>query len=193
MATLQENHSSQRPTGLVEKNGMLCYLNSSIWVPDDADNMQLRLCIIAHTGLSGHHGRHYTETVLTKFFFWFALFADVRSFVSACIHCLSTVEEERVPCPFGPAVYKAKPNGLLQFHYINQGPSTDRAKYVLMLRDDNSDYKWFFPAADTSAEHAAQVPRGLMSDGPTNLKTNTVWRITKRLKVLHDFTLPYYP
>lgn len=74
----------------------------------------------------------------------------------------------------------------------------DGAKYVLMLCDDHSDYKWFFPIADTLAEHAANtiidwcaafaVPLGLMGDGPTHSKNETVHLLTKGVKVPHHFT-----
>ena len=72
-----------------------------------------------------------------------------------------------------------------------------------MLRDDHSDYKWFFPFSDTLAENAAiaiidwcaafGVPNGLMSDGPTHFRNETVRLVCKGLKVPHHFTLPNTP
>lgn len=72
-----------------------------------------------------------------------------------------------------------------------------------MLRDDHSDFKWLFPFAGTAAENAAialtdwcasfGIPQGLMSDGPTHFKNETIRRLTKALKVPHHFTLPYTP
>lgn len=49
--------------------------------------------------------------------------ADVRAFVRACIHCLSTAGGEKVPRPFGPSVHRTKANDLLQFDYIYLGAS----------------------------------------------------------------------
>ena len=92
---------------------------------------------------------------------------------SATSHCLSTQGGEKVPRPFGPAVHGTAPNDLVQFDYIEIGPSNTGEKYVLMVRDDHSDYKWFFPFANTNAENAAiaiidwcaafTVPKSLMS------------------------------
>lgn len=72
-----------------------------------------------------------------------------------------------------------------------------------MLRDDHSDYKWFFSTAGTIAENAVlgiidwsaafNVPNGLISDGPTHVKNENVRLVTKRLRVAHHFTLPYTP
>lgn len=72
-----------------------------------------------------------------------------------------------------------------------------------MLRDEHSDYKWFLLFAETSASNAATaiidwcaafgMPNGLMSDRPTNFKNETIWKISKGLRVPHHFTLPYCP
>ena len=72
-----------------------------------------------------------------------------------------------------------------------------------MLRDDHSGYQWFFPFATTAAENAANeiidwcaafgVPQGLMSDGPTHFRNETMLLIAKGLRVPHHFTLPYTP
>ena len=161
------------------------------------------MCIIAHTGLGEHRGRDATKAQLQSSFYWKTPDSDVRYFLRACSHCLSTVAGVKVPCPFDPAVHGTQANDLLQFDYIELGPSTEGSKYVLMLRDDHSDYKWFFAFPDTSAENAAHaiidwcaafgVPNGLMSDGPTHFKNETVRSVCKNLKVPHHFTLPYTP
>lgn len=72
-----------------------------------------------------------------------------------------------------------------------------------MLGEDHLDYKWFFPATETSNENAAHaiidwcaalgVPKVLMSNGATHFKNKTVRLITEGLKVPHDFKLPYCP
>lgn len=76
--------------------------------------------------------------------------------------------------PFGPALQGTAPNDLLQFDYIEIGPTTDSGKHVLMLPENHSDYKWIFPLCDTSAKNAAvaiidwcaafSVRQGLISD-----------------------------
>ena len=199
----QTDSENQRPGNLEKVADVWRNKEGAIWVPDTALDLQLRLCIIAHTGPSGYRGASSTASVLRAHYFWSTAASDVRSFVRACIHFLSTVGVGKVPRPFGPSVHGTAPNDLLQFAYIELGPSTDGCKYVLMLRDDHSDYKWFFAFSDTSAENAAHaiidwcaafgVPKGLMSDGPTHFKNETVRAVTRGLKVPHHFTLPYTP
>lgn len=199
----QESNSANRPSNFVLKDSLWTNSSNAVWIPDACTDLQLRLCIIAHTGPSGHRGTTSTIATLQENFFWSTLSSDVRTFVRSCIHCLSTTGGERVPRPFGPAVHGTSPNDLLQFDYIEVAPSASAEKYVLMLRDDHSDYKWFFAFPDTSAENAARAiidwaaafgaPKCLMSDGPTHFKNETVRLVSKGLKVPHHFTLPYSP
>jgi transposase InsO family protein len=200
---VQNRHRHERPPHLVLVDGLWCTPGGAKWIPDEASDMQLRLCVIAHTGPSGHRAIAATLNALRSCFHWSTMTSDVQAFVRACIHCLSTVGGGKVPRPFGPAVHGTKPNDLLQFDYIELGPSQAGDKYVLMLRDDHSDYKWFFAFAGESAENAALaiidwcaafgVPNCLMSDGPTHFKNETVRLVSKGLKVPHHFTLPYTP
>lgn len=83
------------------------------------------------------------------------------------------------------------------------GPSKSGDKYILLLRHDHSDYKWFFICANTMAKTAADaimdwcasftVPNRVISDGTIHFKNETVRLVTKGLKVPYHFTLPYNP
>lgn len=54
-------------------------------------------------------------------------------------------EGGKIPRPFGPSVHGTKLKDLLQLAFVEIGPCTNGGKYVLMLRNSHSDYKWFFP------------------------------------------------
>lgn len=90
----QSSSDSERPHSLTLDGSVWCNPNGAIWIPDSASDLQLRLCIIAHTGPSDHRGQSTTETVLRANYFWSTMTSDVRTFVRACIHCLSTVGRE---------------------------------------------------------------------------------------------------
>lgn len=98
------------------------------------------------------------------------------------------------------------PNALLQFYFIKARPGVNgekNEKYVLMLRDDYSEYKWFFANDPADADNGSRpiidwtsafgVPNALRSDGSTHFKYETLILVSKGLKVPHHFTLPYYP
>jgi RNase H-like domain found in reverse transcriptase/Integrase zinc binding domain len=115
LAAAQAANEETRPFGLSLIDGLWRNPAGAIWVPETETDLQLRLCIIAHTGPSGHRGQDSTEQKLSRSYFWSALSTDIRSFVRACIHCLSTVGGGKIPRPLGPEVHGMKPNDLLQF------------------------------------------------------------------------------
>ena len=136
-------------------------------------------------------------------FSWSTLSEDADLFVSSCIHCLSTTGGGRVLRPFGPSLFGTKPNDLIQINYIELGPSRTGEKYVLMVCDDHNGYGSFYTASTTDSETAQNAlldwsaafgsPLGLMYDGPTHFKNETLRLLTKGLRSPHHFTLPYSP
>lgn len=201
ISDIQNCYRQNRPANLSCKTGLWRNPNNAVWVPDEAADLQLRLCIIAHCGPGGHRGSSATEHDLRKYYFWSTLTSNIRTFVQACIHCISTVGGQKIPRSFGPSVHGTKPNDLSQFDYVEMARSKTGEKYILMIRDDHSNYKWFFAFDSTSAKNAAHaildwcaafgVPSGLMSDGPTHFRNKTLRQVSRRLKVPHHFTLPY--
>lgn len=107
------------------------------------------------------------------------------------------------PRPFGPALHGTAPNNLVQYDYIDLGISKPGKKYMIVVRDDHSGYSWFYFSAATIAETAAStfvdwsvafgVPTGIMSDGPTHSKNETISLLTFGLWTPHHLTLPYCP
>jgi hypothetical protein len=51
-----------------------------LWIPEDAAEMQLRLCVCAHASLAGHRAVGPTADSLLKFCMWGSLKADVKLF-----------------------------------------------------------------------------------------------------------------
>lgn len=72
-----------------------------------------------------------------------------------CFQFLSTVGGEMIPRPFGPTVYGKKANYLLQIECIDLRAGKRGNKYVPMLRNDHSDYMWFFAYLNGNVENAA--------------------------------------
>lgn len=134
---------------------------------------------------------------------WSTLPADVDAFLHTCIHGLSTIGGGKVTRPYGPAVHGTAANDLLQFDYLEIAEASTGEKYVLMLRDDHSNYCWFFSFAGTAAENSAHAiidwcaafrfPQQLMSDGPTHFRNEFLCLVAKGFRLPHHFTLPYAP
>jgi Integrase zinc binding domain len=107
-----------------------------VWIPSDADDLQLRICIVAHMGIWGHRGRKTTTDRIKGIFDWDTLAEDVKTFCNTCLHCLSTIGGDREPRPLGDALHAGKPNELLHMDFLYMGPSVTKDRYLLLLKDD---------------------------------------------------------
>lgn len=96
IAKEQAEHDDVRPNNLELESGLWVNSTGSVWIPDDSTDLQMRLCVIAHTEPSGHRGGKSTEFTLKNVNFWCTLSMDVNAFTYTCIHCLSTTGREKV-------------------------------------------------------------------------------------------------
>jgi hypothetical protein len=60
--------------------------------------------------------------------------------VGSCFHCIASAPGETTPRPRDEALHKSKPNEVIHFDYLCIGPSVDDAKYVLIVKDDYSNF-----------------------------------------------------
>jgi len=157
ISEVQTEHRAIRPKRLNDTDGLFVTKTGAIWIPDACSDLQLRICIIAHTSSAGHRAIDATESAIRRKFHWSTISEDVGTFVKRCIHCISTLKGKRVPRPFGPAVHGTFANDLVQFDYLEIAPGRDGVKYILMLRDDFSSYCWLFPCANANSENAAEA------------------------------------
>ena len=93
----QKHADSERPPNLDLVEGLWCNPMGAVSIPDEDSDPQLRLCIIAHTGPSGHRVGDSTPRVLRKSYFWSTISTDVRTLVRGCLHCLRTFGRESSP------------------------------------------------------------------------------------------------
>lgn len=128
---------------------------------------------------------------------------DIRTFARDCLHFLSKIRRGRVPRPFDPSLFVSETNDLLQFDYIELGPSSDGAKYVVMVRDDHLDCNWFSRSRTFYVENpdvaiidwyaSFEVPKSLLFHGSKDFHNETVRMEAKGRRVPHHFTAPTFP
>ncbi|EGZ27480.1 hypothetical protein PHYSODRAFT_293359 [Phytophthora sojae] len=144
------------------------------WTPDDAVELQQRLCGVAHAGLSGHPGIEATTTALSESFNWSSLRRDAQHFVRDRLHCL-IVGDRVVPRPYGPTLHATKPNEILHFDYLSLPESTTGEQYALVIKDD-------IRGADS-----------WISDRGTHFKNHLIDLLRARYGTHHHFTTAYCP
>lgn len=140
LAELQRKYVANKPPTVELSTETFCTKDGAYWIPDEAEDFQVRVCIAAHTGAGGHRGAASTTTAVKKIFWWSTMSEDIRTFVQKCIHCMSTTGGKKVPSPLGEALHGTKSNDLLQFDYLKVGCSNTGEKYVLLMRDGFSGY-----------------------------------------------------
>lgn len=134
-ASISASHdrsSKHRPFIARESAELWRFPSGSSWIPDGDEDLQMRLCIADNGGAAGHRSTSATREVAPQEFEWSTMNEDVNLFVSSCAHCISTAGGGKVPRPFRPALFGTKPNKLVQFDYIELGPSRTGKKYVVM-------------------------------------------------------------
>ncbi|ETV78978.1 hypothetical protein H257_07762 [Aphanomyces astaci] len=146
-----------------------------IWIPGDALDMQVRICVVAHAGVAGHRRVEATTASVAEMFDWPTLKTDVKNFVNACLHCM-VVDGESAP-------------GSL--------------KYVLVIKDDISGFVRLHASTTASAAETAAalmewfglfgVVRTWVSDSGSHFKNELVSTLGRMFGVHHHFVTPHCP
>jgi hypothetical protein len=132
-------------------DGLVVNERGKIIVPEGADSLQLRLCIIAHGGAAGHQGLQNTFDSVAEFFWWSTMKEDVERFVRSCLHCVSTRGGKVISRPLGEQIHATKPNEVLHWDFLYLEPGDHGMKYVLVLKHDTSKYVWIKPCRGADA------------------------------------------
>ncbi|KAE9083679.1 hypothetical protein PF006_g26638 [Phytophthora fragariae] len=130
---------SQPPLCWSDDRQLFLLADERVWIPDDAVELQLRLCVVAHAGAAGHRGAKTTAKALEDLFSWRSLRKDVAVFVSECMHCMATATG-KIPRPLGETLRATKPNEQLHFDFLSMAEGAGGLKYVLVLKDNMSGY-----------------------------------------------------
>lgn len=108
-----------------------------------------------------------------------------------------------MPLPFGPAMHWTSPHDLLQFNFLERVTSKQEVRHTLILHDDFSSFFLLLSLESACAASTVgallewcklfKVPNILMSDCGTHFNNGIVRQLARKLKVKHQFNLPYCP
>ena len=173
------------------------------FVPQQSDKLKLALLVMAHSGSGGHRAQHVTKTTVHQFFTWKGMDDDVKTFCNKCLHCSATKGTIRVTRELAHAMHADRPNEIVHFDYLYMGAGKGGAKYVLILKDDFSNYVWLRPASTCDAAHAIKaltewvaafgIPSVWISDQGSHFKNEVMHQLANELNTHHHFTTAYHP
>ncbi|KAG3194621.1 hypothetical protein PC128_g9193 [Phytophthora cactorum] len=168
-----------------------------VWIPDDAVELQVRICVVGHFGVAGHRGVATTLEKIANEFFWKNIEKDIEVFVRRCLHCASTLGGPPQPHLLGEAMHAERPNELIHWDFLYMGDSTSGETYVLVIKDDASKLVWLVPCEAADAEtifHCLTdwfsifgVCRTWVSDQGTHFKNKTIEALQHALGAHHHF------
>jgi Integrase zinc binding domain len=119
--------------------GLYC-VGTRLYVPRSAVDVKIRLLMVAHCGRGGHRPAKETKLKLLEHFVWDDVVDDVDTFLSSCLHCATNDGPLRVQRPMMHTLHATKPNPLLHFDFLFVGPNVEGYVYILILKDDLSNY-----------------------------------------------------
>ncbi len=201
---LTEEDKVQHNLTPVIMDGYIVYVTQSkrIFVPD-LENLRLRLCVIAHCGLSGHRSIENTFRSLKERFYWPKMFIDVKTFCKQCLHCAVADSRQVIPRPLGEQMHAEKRNQILHYDFMHVGLSQDGLSYVLVIKDDFTGFVDLTPCEIPNAEVVVKallkwyslfgIALVHVSDQGSHFKNVVVRELNRRLSTKHHFTLPYAP
>lgn len=177
-------------------------LDRPLWIPDEAVDLQQRLCVVAHAGIAGHRGVEATTTSIKRTAWWSTIKADVERFLESCLHCMK-VRGKLVPRPYGAALHAEGPNELLHFDWLALPTAYNRMSYVLVLKDDMSGFCVLHPSEAATASETAKalmnwfsmfgVVNTWVSDCGSHFKNLIIEELSKLVGAHHHFVTPYCP
>src|SRR3546814_579462 len=88
------------------------------WVPKEAEELHLRLCVIAHAGPAGHRGAAIALERLQERVVWRGMRKTVEDFVKGCLHCRGAKGPALHPRPLGETKFGNAPNEVVHFDFL---------------------------------------------------------------------------
>lgn len=141
--------------------------------------------------------------MVKRHFWWEKMKSDTKVFVRFFQQCLSSVAGKVVPRPTAHTLHATKPNELLHFYFCYISERQNGITYILIMKDDISEYVWIVPSTDADAETTADAllnlvfsfdtVRNSVSDRGSHFGNELVNKLQEATIFEHHFTLAYCP
>lgn len=89
------------------------------WVPEDARELIVRICVMGHMSSVGHQGIEATQRTIGRYCFWKGMLKDIQEFVKSCLHCGVSHSGIIVPRPLGEAVHGEEVGEVVHFDFLS--------------------------------------------------------------------------
>ena len=182
-------------------------LNGKKYIPAADIDLQIRFCIIAHTGAAGHTNMQVGLKYLKDNVTWINIDKDFTKFYKSCLQCAVHNPDLEMKRPWGESIIATKPNEVIEFDFLfmekAHRDALHKYEYVLVLKDKFSKFVWLHPCIVANADAVVDallqwctlfgVPKIWISDQGTHFKNEVMTELNRRLGSNHHFTTAYCP
>jgi hypothetical protein len=191
-----EQDKTKKPAGVtLDPEKQIWTRDGKVWIP--TQELAERILVIGHCGSAGHRGYDSTKTAISDRFWWDGMKADIKFFISKCLHCLKCYPAI-IPRPMGESIHGKHPNEVVHYDYV-----LIFGIYVLIIRDDLSGFTLLrlceSATSDEVAKHLMEwiacfgIPKVQVSDQGSHFKNQVLDILNERLQSKHHFTVAYSP
>lgn len=138
-------HKVPGPDNFKKNENWLFSIDGRLWVPDEAHELQWKLFVTAHCTYAGLRSIDPTRSLLRKGSIWPYLDANIKAFVSDCIHYVRLKFGTKIPRPQALIFLAIIPNRVVHIDYLYMGPSLSFHQYSFVPKDDQWSYVWLTP------------------------------------------------
>lgn len=192
------------PANSAQDEAAILRCNGKIWIPEDCEELKLKIMVISHTSSMGHRGIDATRSIISESFWWETLEKDLRNFIKNCLHCIVSRTGDIRPRPLASALHGSRPNEVVHIDYLYMGKEAfGNLKYILLIKDDLSSFVWLWPTHSATGDAAVDAittwistfgaMEWIVSDQGPHFNCELFKGVTSDLKVNHHFTTAYSP
>ena len=172
-----------------------------LWIPENNEELLLRIFIVAHTGIAGHRGVASTTRVIQKFCSCRNLRTKILKYCKECLLCLQTKGGHTIRRPLGRTIQAQKPNEVLHMDFYFVGGAYNGWKYILVMKDGASHFVELIGCDGATSDVVVEalmdwfkrygnVPIWV-SDNGSHFKNQVLSRFLERTARQHHFTTAY--
>lgn len=141
--------SHEKPPEDAQKKNDVSYISSCVWASTDVKELKARVLVLAHGGQASHHGVKATWHTLRENCTGTGMCDDFRALFSGGLVFLLGKAGERFPRALGQALRTTKLNEILYFDFVIFGNDGANKRYLLVCKEELSDYVWLTATSDT--------------------------------------------
>lgn len=109
MKSAQKSPATLKPINTRRKYGTIIF-NELIWIPFNVHNIQLKIILLSHCGVSGHGVQTATVNIAKEMYQWKKMSKDCRKVLRHFHHCITSSSSERILRPLSSMIHASRPN-----------------------------------------------------------------------------------